>query len=440
MNKNKPLVLSLVYLLFAQWIFSQQERSISLQEVLEKVHGSNRSIRISGLDAAAAKADYQLGNAVFLPNIAISHTGFTTTNPLMAFGSKLNQELITEMDFNPALLNDPDHIDNFSTVVSVQQPLVNMDGLYKRKAALSTMKAKEFQFQRTKDYMAFEAENAFMQLQLAYKMAEVLEKAYAAAQANGKLTKDYYDQGLIQKADWLQAEVRTAEVDNQWQQAKSNIKNASDYLSFVMGTDQRLLYHPAQELLPKADETLAGEKSLEFRADVMAMQKVADAHKENYRADKMTFLPRLNAFGSYELYDDALFKADAKGYTIGASLSWDIFKGGQRFAQTKKGKANAEKAQLELEEYLSKSQMELDRTKRMLVDAKNRLKSSELALQQSEESLHIRTNRFKEGLEKTTELLLAETQYAQQELAYHQTVYEYNYALAYHTFLTKEIQ
>ena len=61
-----------------------------------------------------------------------------------------------------------------------------------------------------------------------------------------------------------------------------------------------------------------------------------------------------------------------------------------------------------------------------------------MALEQSKESLRIRTNRFQEGLEKTTDLLLSESQYAQKQLEYYQTVFEYNYAQAYLQFLTKE--
>ena len=432
------VIYAICVILFSSELISQEYTSITLEEVLIKVQDANTNIKISSLEVAAAKADYGMSSAVFLPNVSVSHTGFTTTNPLMAFGSKLNQEVLTQEDFSPQLLNDPDNIENFATIVSVQQPLINVDGFFKRKAAKSTFQAKELQLQRTRDYINFEGQNAYMQLQLAYKVVEVLEKADETAQANKKLTKDYFDQGLIQKADWLQAQVRASEVNNQLQQAKSNVKNASDYLTFLMQGDEVLQYKPENELIPMVSEAETGEGSLENRADIKAMQKAAEAYKANYRAEKMTFLPRLNAFGSYELYDQDFFQTNAKGYTVGASLSWDVFKGAQRFAQTKKGKANADKAEIQLTEYKAKSNMELERTKRLLVDAKNRLESSELALEQSKESLQIRTNRFKEGLEKTTDLLMAETQLAEQELAYYQTVYEYNYAMAYHKFLTKE--
>ena len=74
----------------------------------------------------------------------------------------------------------------------------------------------------------------------------------------------------------------------------------------------------------------------------------------------------------------------------------------------------------------------------MLLDAESKLKLTALALEQSKESLRIRTNRFSEGLEKTTDLLLADTQYSRKELEYYQTIFEYNYAQAYLQFLTKD--
>lgn len=435
---NKFQVFALMVLFLSNIVIAQEHQFISLDEVLVKVQEANAKLRISELEVTAAKADYGMSSAVFLPNVSVSHTGFSTTNPLMAFGSKLNQEILTQTDFNPQRLNDPDNVENFATIISVQQPLINVDGFYRRKAAKSALNAKELEFKRTKEYMDFEAKNTYMQLQLAYKVVEVLKKADETAKDNERLTKDRYDQGLIQKADWLMAQVRASEVNNQLQQAESNLKNTSNRLAFLINEDQKIIYKPERQLIPSIDEKEKYSGSFENRADLKAMQKAAEAYEANYRAEKMTFLPRLNAFGSYELYDQDVFQTNAKGYTVGASLSWDIFKGAQRFAQTKKGKADADKASVQLAEYRAKSKMELERIKRMLTDAQNRLKSSELALKQSEESLEIRTNRFKEGLEKTTDLLMAEAQHAQQELAYYQTVYEYNYAMAYHTFLTTE--
>ena len=82
--------------LFASTLFlqAQEVKPISKVEVLTRVSENNTTIKISEEEFNAAKADYKQTNAVFLPNITASHTGISTTNPLMSFGSKLNQGII----------------------------------------------------------------------------------------------------------------------------------------------------------------------------------------------------------------------------------------------------------------------------------------------------------------------------------------------------------
>jgi len=429
-------LLSFVLLFFTFFVNAQQVLPISKQEVLTKVSESNTSLKISEQDFNLAKADYRQTNAVLLPNISVSHTGIATTNPLMAFGSKLNQEILTQSDFNPTILNDPSQIENYATKFEIQQPLINIDGMFHRKAAKTKMQAMEMQTERTSDYLEFEVDKAYMQLQLAYKAVVVLEKALEAANANKKLADNSFKQGYLQRSDALAVEVRVTEVQNQLQTAKSNVNNASNYLSFLMNEGQDVVYKPSDELSVATFE-LENKTISEERSDIKAMQLASDAYKNMHKADKMAFLPRLNAFGSYELYDDQVFQGDANGYLFGAQLSWNVLEGTKRFGKAQKSKAEFEKSKLQLEQYVSQSNLEFNKVKRMLLDAENKLKLTELALQQSEESLRIRTNRFKEGLEKTSDLLITEAQYAQKQLEYYQTIFDYNYAHAYLNFLTK---
>ncbi|WP_339875362.1 TolC family protein [Olleya marilimosa] len=434
---KKYIYIPLLVFVFSITVKAQDVVPIAKSDVLSKVSKNNTSIKISEEEFNAARADYRQTNAVFLPNITASHTGIATTNPLMAFGSKLNQEILTQNDFNPALLNDPSQIENYATKLEIQQPLINLDGIYQRKAAKSKMEAMSLKTERTQDYLVFEVDKAYMQLQLAYKAVAVLEKALEAANANKKLADDSFKQGYLQRADVLNVEVRVTEVQNQLQTAKSNVQNASNYLSFLMNDDTYVVYTPTDELTI-ATFTLEDKMVSENRSDIKAMQLASNAYEAMNKADKMAFLPRLNAFGSYELYDDKIFQGDANGYLFGAQLSWDLFQGSKRFGKVQKSKAEFEKSKLEYKQYVSQSNLELNKAKRAFLDADNKLKLTTLALQQSEESLRIRTNRFKEGLEKTSDLLIAETQYAQKQLEYYQTIFEYNYTQAYLQFLTKE--
>ena len=216
MNKKK-FIIATGLLLISFFGYSQDTLSISKKDLLQKLTDKNLQIKIAQKTYNAAKADFEQSNSLFLPNISVSYTGIVTTNPLMAFGSKLNQEILTASDFNPALLNDPARTQNFATKIEIQQPLINIDGIYGRQAAKAKMDANKLQTERTKEYLELEVSKVFMQLQLAYRAVEVLEKANSNGKANLKLVENYFKQGLLQKTDLLNVQVRVSEISNQLQ-------------------------------------------------------------------------------------------------------------------------------------------------------------------------------------------------------------------------------
>ena len=417
--KNINLMLLFGILTFSALGFSQDTLVISKKEVWSKAVDKNLQIKIVNQVFKSAKADYRQSNALFLPSISASHTAISTTNPLMAFGSKLNQEILTASDFNPALLNDPAKTQNFATKIEVLQPLINVDGLYQRQAAKSKMEAFQLQTERTKEYLELEVNKAFMQLQLGYKAVTVLEKANTTAEANLKLIDNYFKQGILQKTDLLSVQVRVNEIKNQLQYAKSNVQNASDYLGFLLDEETtNKVYKPLEELenvivIEKISTSLSNN-----RKDILAMDKTSEAYSKMLRSSKMNFLPRLNAFGSYELYDDTLFGTNAKGYLVGAQLSWNVFDGYKSIGKMEKAKADFQKSEMENQQYKAQSQLELNKANRQLKDAENKVSLAKLALEQSQEAYRIRNNRFTQGLEKTTDLLQSETQMSQKELEF----------------------
>lgn len=436
--KNSHFHIYIFLTLFVvQLNLAQENTLISKEEVLVKVLENNTSIKIADYETFIAKGDYNQTNAFFLPNIAVSHTAITTNNPLMAFGSKLNQEILTASDFNPDLLNNPSQIQDYITKVEIQQPIINIDGIYQRKAANAKLMATKLKSARNKDFVALNVERVYMNLQLAYKTVWVLEKAKETALENKRLANNSFKQGYLQKADVLSVDIRVTEVDNQLQYAISNILNVSNELSFLMNESSYKIMKPSDSLTVNLEDVSINELS-ENRNDIKAMQQVSKAYMEKYKADKMSFLPRLNAFGTYELHDDQIFKGNASGYLFGAALSWNLLEGTKRLGKTKKSKAEFEKSKMECQQYMAKSQVDLKKGYRMYQDAKNKLELTTLALKHSKESLRIRSNRFKQGLERTTDLLITETNYVQKELEYYSAVFQHNYALAYIKFLTNE--
>ena len=266
MRGNLILIIAAFIFNFSE-VSSQEIKLISLEEVLSKVATNNQTNKIAEKEVYAAKADFNQTNAFLLPSLTVSHSGISTTNPLMAFGSKLNQEILTQADFNPALLNDPDQIQNFTTKVELKQPLFNADGLFYRKAAKLKMNAYELQATRTKEGINLEVAKTYMQLQVAYKAIEVLKKAKETAFENKKLATNNFEQGYMQKSDLLLVEMYVNEVENQLVTAQSSLVNTSNLLYYLMGEENEAVLKPSEELVSVAQLTSNDITLSENRAD-----------------------------------------------------------------------------------------------------------------------------------------------------------------------------
>ena len=416
--------------------FSQDTIRISRAELEQRMVDQNLQVKLANDEAKLAQAELLGTRAMYLPNVNASYTFSNTNNPLYAFGSKLNQERITQMDFDPAKLNAPDAISNFATKIEVQQPIINMDAVYLKKAGQVKSEVLKIKAERTKEYIQFEFKKTYMQLQLAYRMLETLENAKATTLANKKVIDNYFKNGMIQKTEVLYIDVRVKEIENQIAYAKSNIKNASDYLYFLLDEESFNKVFKPTEKLEFQNQILENTATLNVeRKDLQAYQKSLEAYDYLIKSTKAKFLPRLNAFGSFELYDNKFAQFGANGYLAGVQLSWNVFDGLKAKSEQEKYKAELAKAQTEITQYNRQSQLELNKANRQVQDAENKVNLTKLALEQSKEAYRIRKNRYDQGLEKSSDLLMSETTMSQKDLEYQQAIFEYNVALEYYKFL-----
>ena len=311
-----------------------------------------------------------------------------------------------------------------------------MDQIYKRKAAEKQTELFRFKTQRTREYLSFEVKKAYLQLLLAYDAVKVLEEAQKNAQSIYIFSENYFAQGLIQKSDLLNAQVQKTTIENNLAKAKNNIRNVSDDLSLLMGQQHGVVY--TADSLMRTEPGAAGQDSqvAATRSDFLAMQKAIESSDLMIRANKMSYLPKLNAFGSYKLNDSHMFGFGAGGYLAGVQLSWDIFKGNATKNAIATQTLERNKLSTELAKQKDQSQLELDKAFRDLADARFSIRQQELAVGQASESLLILQNRYQQGLVNTTDVLMASAQLSQQKFALAQAVFNTHVTEAYIQLLT----
>jgi outer membrane protein len=81
-----------------------------LGEAIEKGLANNARIRATQSQVNASEARLSQARSAFFPQVDIIESFRRTDNPMWAFGAKLNQEVISQADFDPAKLNDPETI------------------------------------------------------------------------------------------------------------------------------------------------------------------------------------------------------------------------------------------------------------------------------------------------------------------------------------------
>ncbi len=414
----------------------ESKKEISLERAIAATLSNNKNIQLSKLDENIAASNYKQTDAIYLPQIGLSYTGFNTNNPLNAFGFKLQQRSVSQNDFNPDLLNHPASTSDFSTKLELQQPIVNMDLLYKRKAAAKQTELYKYKTQRIKEYLTFLVTKAYLQLELSYNAVAVLEETLQTTKAVYKFTDDHYQQGLIQKSDVLNTQVYIATVEKDLATAKSNIANASDFLSNLMDAPLGTIYttHETNDFTIK--DSLLKEKISDSRADFIAMQKAIEASNLMIESSRKSYLPKLNAFGNYQLNDSKALGFGANSYWAGIQVSWDIFKGYRTKNEIVTQKLERNKLSQTLAKQKEESQLELSKTNRDLQDGLFAIKQQNVAVEQATEALRILQNRHQQGLVNTTDVLLATTQLSQQKFGLAQAIFNTNVTKAYIQFLT----
>ena len=172
------------------------------------------------------------------------------------------------------------------------------------------------------------------------------------------------------------------------------------------------------------------------RSDFMAMQKAIEASDLMIKANKMSYLPRLNAYGSYQLNDSRMLGFAANSYLAGVQLSWNILNGNQ----TKNNKTmyilERNKLSQQLVQQKEQAQLALNKTNRDIEDGKYAIKQQQAAVEQASEALRILQNRYQLGLVNTADVLMATTQLTQQKFALAQAYFSKQVSKAYQQFLS----
>jgi len=406
-------------------------QSLTLDEAVTTALANNPEVRAASERAAASAERLEGGKSHRLPKIGLSESFVYTNNPAEVFALTLNQGRFDMQDFFLSNPNNPDPLSTWITRIDLTLPVYTGGKLSARIGqARSMATAEERSYARTREKVAFETITAYVNLAKAREHAALLEKARSTTAEHVRLAEQYAAQGVILEADVLQAKVYLSQMDDLLTQASNGARLAQAALNFQLGADQTLgrdlsSLPPATPVVGDLDSWISA--SLEDRDDLAAARLKLEAGRLEEKATRPGYFPEVAVLGHYDLYDDQIFGANGRSGSVMAVAKIDLFGGGSNNAARAAARHETAGFEADIRRFEEGVRLEVRQAWQDLATARTRHITARNALAAAEESLRVRESRFKQGLDKMTDLLDVET--ALREAEMRELVARYDVAL-----------
>lgn len=393
-----------------------QPATLTLTAALREADRLAFANRLATATTAGDRARARLPLKGILPTLRVETAAIRTTDPIGAFSGILRQRTASPAAFDPARLNDPAAISNVQGGLVVEVPLFNRDAWLGRRAALDAAGASAAAGDWTASSVRTDVLRSWFGAVLASEKVAMLTAADLAAAAAVRQVESMVRQGLVTKADQLQASVHEIDVASQRLAAIEGAITARAQLAFLLGrSDGAAITLPAalpdaaavRRIAERDTATAAAAANVRRRGDVLAANAGVYAAAADSRRAASTMLPRVNSFARYDWFAPDLPFAGRKSWTVGVMASWSVFSGGSELADLAQARARHDAAIAGAAAATAQARLEADVSRRAIVLALNRLDLADRAAEQGHEAHRLVEKRYAGGLATAAELLAA---------------------------------
>lgn len=385
---------------------SAQDQGLSLPQAIRQAWDRQPGLLGGEAQVDQAKAEAAAARANRLPSLQAQAGWQRTNEPLMAFGTRLDQGRITATDFDPSRLNAPDPISGFGASLTLRQPLYAGGRISAGLAAAQDLAAAaEARQGRLRQEAAAAVVQAYFSVEATTQGVAYAQEALDQAKAVETFTAARAAQGLMLKAEQLRAKAYRAQAEAGVALARQRNSEASHALALLIGgpASGPLLTPLASEPHPPASENPRSD----LRGDLEATRLETQAAQAAARAEGGSLKPEVGLELGWGTARQAFGSAGTTWTNVSVGAKWSF-----SFAQTRRVQA-ARAAARAADENLrwQQAQAERDRANAAsaVATAQAQVDASSEAVQAAEEARRLNGARFEAGLLPLTDRLEAET-------------------------------
>ena len=402
-----------LFLILAVPLFAQDD-SLSLRDAVRLALRENKAI--AGANAAVRAAETGIGEARSgrLPKLNYSESIVRSDNPVFVFSSLLPQHQFGMADFNIGPLNRPGFMDNFQSLVTVDQSLY--DGGMTRNALKSAGLTRQMtgeEQRRTQMQVIAGVVRAYYGVALAAESLKTAEQALESAKADLARAESVQAAGMSTDVDALSIRVHLAAVTEERIQRAADLDVAKSALNDAMGlpldAGHRLTTSLAPMNLPELTLASLEKDASSTRPEARQAHLAADlagAQADNARS---ALLPQVGFHAAFEADRRQFADNGGANWLASIGLHWNLFNGLADKARIAESGQSVVRAHADEERVDSAVRLEVRRAFANLQAAQQRIAVAEAAVAEAEESLRITQNRYQSGMSNVTDLLRTET-------------------------------
>ena len=350
----------------------------------------------------ATQAGLEQADSAFWPHLQFQSSYTRMDNPMMVFGSILNQRA-----YNSSLnFNDVPDVDDLNVRGLVTVPLY-AGGKIKagRDAAKANTEAAKQTSAAVRNELGFEVVRAFQTILKTRQFVKATQAAVTALEGNQATAMKRLVGGTLLKSDELDIEVRLRQAREDLVRARNANTLAVLALRNLLGMESGEF--AVADTAPMA--TIPSGDDFSHRPEIAAAHERERAAAAEMRGAQSGYQPSVSAFGSLDHDYGWVTGGDGNSYTAGVMLQWDLWDGFSSRAKTREASANLESAREEQRKLRLALNFEVEQAQLDLSAANERLAVTETSIEQALESEKLTRDRFEQGLAISTQLIDAET-------------------------------
>lgn len=383
---------------------------LTLADAIARARAHNPDAGISAAAERGAAERVTQAKAGYWPRVDAAESWQRGNQPVFVFGSLLAQGRFAVENFALAALNHPDAVDNFRSLVSVEQPLFDGATRANVNAANIGREMAEANQRIVGQDLAMRVTEAYGGVLVAVGARRSADAASETARADRDLAANRRDAGVATEADVLLLDVHVSRSREQQIRAASEERVARARLNQAMGEPLGTMFllqsGPAVAVIDTSDLASLETEAIGSRPDVAVATLQLQLARAQEAVARSAFLPQVSAQGGWES-NGGVWSSRQSSWGVGAVARINLFRGFADKARLAEAAEQARRRALERESAVTTVQLDVHIAVARLEAARASATVGAGAVAQARESQRIIRDRYEAGLTDVVALLRA---------------------------------